>query len=68
MSVRAGIALRTPRVPARPPSADRPGIAERELGATLPTARTALPDFRGPACDALRAVKLYGISKLRLDF
>ena len=54
-----------PRVPARPPSADRPGIAERELGGTSLAARAALPDFRGPVCDALRAVNLYGISKLR---
>ena len=48
-----------------PPSADRSGIAEREVGATSLAPRTALPDFRGPVCDALRAVNLYGISKLR---
>ena len=48
-----------------PPIADRPGIAECEVGGTSLTTRTALPDFRGPVCDALRAVNLYGISKLR---
>ena len=39
LSMRAGIALRTPRVPARPPSADRPGIAASGVGRTIQAQR-----------------------------
>ena len=56
---------RAPRVPARPPSADRSGTAERELGCTLLALSSPSPDFRGPVRDARRAVNLYGSWKLR---
>ena len=65
LSIVKWVPRRAPRVPARPPSADRSGIAERELGATPPAPRAALPDFRGPVCGALRAVNLYGSWELR---
>ena len=65
LSIVKWVPRRAPRVPARPPSTDRSGIAEREVGGRPLAPRTALPDFRGPGCDALRAVNLYGSWKLR---
>ena len=53
LSMRAGIALRAPRVPGRPPSADPSGAAQSWVGATALALRTLDPDFRGPARDEL---------------
>ena len=47
------VALRTPRVPARPPSADPSGTRHSWVGRTALALRTRDHDFRGPVCDAL---------------
>ena len=53
LSIVKWVPRRTPRVPARPPSADPSGTAQSWVGRTVQALRTLDRDFRGPACDGL---------------